>query len=1601
MRPHLALPAGLCLMLAFPLTIAADPPTGFRDRLFYLSQVEPYLPNKDFPKLTTPQWVGEPGVEAVVVLAIDDMHEPGRYETYLRPILNRLKAIDGRAPVSIMTNTVKPDDPRLQAWLKEGLSFEVHTISHPCPLLQKGDFAKAAKDYHDCVDLINKIPGNKPVAFRMPCCDSINSPSPRFYAEIFNKVSPGGHFLTIDSSVFTLFTPDDPSLPRELVFDPDGRERFRKYLPFRSFVNTIENYPYPYVIGGLCWEFPCIVPSDWEGQNIHKPANPQTLVDMKAALDLVVLKQGVFNLVFHPYGWIKPEQVVELIDHAVKKHGKKVKFLNFREAQERLNKNLLKGTSLRQSNGKEGDVELRDLNRDGFMDVLGDPVRIWQKDQSAWKEKRLPAASEMIARRRYTYKTLFAQGMVFVDLDEDGHRDQVVSNDIIYEVSLFDPATKGWTRKVMSGLAGDRGALPKITTHGTNNGFFVHGRSLWWQNENTDKLPDHVDRRSFDDLLKNVPRMAKPPRAALRSLQTAPGFKAELMACEPLVKDPIAFEWGADGKLWVVEMGDYPLGTDGKGKPGGVVRFLEDTNGDGVYDKQTTFLDGLPFPTGIIPWRKGVIVACAPDIFYAEDRDGDGQADVREVLFTGFGEGNQQHRINGFDLGLDGWIYGANGDSGGNVRSLKTGKTVNIRGRDFRFQPDTGVFETESGQTQYGRHRDDWGNWFGNSNPTWGWHYVLAESDVRRNPDYAPPDPRQQLEPDTRLHPASRTLARFNDPEAANHVTSANSPTPYRDDLFGPHFAKSLFVSEPVHNLVHRMQLEPDGATYRGVRAPGEADREFLASADNWCRPTQLKTGPDGALWVADMYRAVIEHPEWIPADIQKQLDLRAGSEEGRIYRVYPVHLKPRPIPRLDQLDTMGMVAALDSANGWQRDTVQRLLMHKNDPASIEPLRTLARTTTHPKTRVQAVWLLSILGGLDEATALAALGDAHPQVRRNVLKAAEGMLKDHPRLADAALKLVDDPDPHVRQQLALSLGNWTDPRAGHALARLVRRDPHDRWIRAGVLSSALPHVGVLLVELFRAGGEPPPREIVEPLVALAGSTLDRSAIDAVIRTIAQPVAKGRGYAPWQFAAAQALLDASAKAKQPIALATEPALGKLVDAARKLCQDDSTGERERITAVNLVRFAATGESKDRDLLVDLLNPRVPIAVQQAAVNALVRLNTADVKDHLLRGWKTFSPAVRTAIVEGLLSRPAWTASLLAAIEGKRISAAEIGPTERSRLLTHRDLDTRRRAQAIFADQARSRQKVLDAYRPALGMKGDPSAGIAVFKRVCSSCHRLKEVGTDVGPNLGALNEKNPETLSIAILDPNRAFEARYGNFTVGTTDGRVLTGLIASETASAVTLRRQEGKEDVVLRKDIEELAASGQSLMPEGLEKDLTTRDLADLIAFLEGAGPPPKTLPGNHPQRVKPGGDGRIILSAADAEIYGDSLIFEAKYGNLGYWTSVNDRAGWTCELARPGRYAVWLDWACAHDSAGNVLEINLGAQQIHYAIVGTATWDDYALKMIGNLDLAAGVNRIEVRPAAPPRNALLDLRRIELRPARPLKSASTSTPGEAKGGK
>ncbi|MHC4180972.1 MAG: polysaccharide deacetylase family protein, partial [Planctomycetota bacterium] len=398
----------VCSLLAL-LTLSSVAAAGAGNRLAYLDEFcDPYYAGLDTARLVTPQWVGEPGVEAVIVLATDDLRDPARHEGYLRPILDRLKEIDDRAAVSLMANRTDPKHPQLQKWLAEGASLEAHTWDHPCPLLQGGKLAIAKRTYDRSVDLMASIANNRPVAYRMPCCDSMSSVSPRFFTEIFNRTTPRGNFVSLDSSVFMVFTAADAGLPRRLVVEADGRDhtsptnlrsvpaRFRKYVPTdRVMANLIENYPYPYVIGRLCWEIPVLMPSDWDAQHLNKVCSPTTVRDLKAAVDALVVKQGVLSVCFHPYGWIRNDQIVEVIDHAVAKHGKKLKFLTFREVYDRLTKHLLAGQPLRAAGGQDNGVRVLDVDNDGYMDVvIGNrqtrKTRIWSPETGQWTTGPFP-----------------------------------------------------------------------------------------------------------------------------------------------------------------------------------------------------------------------------------------------------------------------------------------------------------------------------------------------------------------------------------------------------------------------------------------------------------------------------------------------------------------------------------------------------------------------------------------------------------------------------------------------------------------------------------------------------------------------------------------------------------------------------------------------------------------------------------------------------------------------------------------------------------------------------------------------------------------------------------------------------------------------------------------------------------------------------------------------------------------------------------------------------------------------------------------------------------------------------------------------------------
>lgn len=1090
----------------------------------------------------------------------------------------------------------------------------------------------------------------------------------------------------------------------------------------------------------------------------------------------------------------------------------------------------------------------------------------------------------------------------------------------------------------------------------------------------------------------NIPALS--PQESLAKIRTKPGLKVELVAAEPLIESPVAVDFGPDGRLWVCEMFDYPAGLDGKYKPGGRIKVLEDRDHDGKYDTATVFLDGLPFPTGVTCWRKGVLISAAPQIIYAEDADGDGKADVRKILYEGFATENYQARVNGLAYASDGWVYGANGLIGGKIHGRADGRDVEIGGRDFRFKPDLGVFEPASGLTQQGRVHDDWGNQFGGSNSVLIQHYPLPDHYVRRNPRASSPPPAVTPKGDVdqaKLYPDSRTLTRFNEPQNANRVTSACSPLVHRDPLLGDEYQGNAFVCEPVHNLVRRMVLTPQGATFAGRRASDEQDHEFLASTDSWFRPVQVRTGPDGALWVVDMYRFIIEHPRWISPDRLAKLDVRAGADKGRIYRVVPEQGSIRPVVALETLGTPALAAAIETPNGTVRDTVQRLLDHRQDHSAKAVLTRIARESKIAEARAQAVAALDVTGDLDSDVLIAALSDEKPNVRREAVRIAESRLTQDPAIGQAVVRLASDPDVRVRYQTALSLGEWPATEAGQALASIAVRDGADSWLRAAVLTSATPHAHIVLERLIaEAGPAGPPSSFVGPLIATLARSQDREAVAkalAVVASSSEPEPTR-----WRLSAAADLLDSAKEA----ALAADPRVLPLIASARKKAVDAKAPAADRIASLRLLGRNLADRDSDRSVIADRLDPVEPAEVQTAALQALARLADAASDDAIILRWNRLGPGARSAAIDALVARDVSAASLLTAVESGRIPPSQIGAQHRERLLKSGPEAQRKRAEAAFGSLAIGpRADVLARYESAKSNPGDPVRGKGVFQRACSVCHKLEGVGVEVGPDLGALTDLSPDALLTAILDPNREIDARYVSYNAALKDGRTVSGLIASETASSLTLKRQEGALDVVLRDDIEEISSSGRSLMPEGLENDLKPEEIADVIAYLGKGASRPKVQDGNRPQVVKAGPGGVVRLTAATAEIYGPSLVFETEHANLGYWHSPADYAAWTVEVDHGSMFDVSLEWACDDASAGNTYLLNLGRKSFRGAVSATGGWSNYRKASVTNEVFHKAVHRVEIRPDGPIRGALADLRAIILTPAE-AGDAGPETPAE-----
>jgi putative membrane-bound dehydrogenase-like protein len=967
------------------------------------------------------------------------------------------------------------------------------------------------------------------------------------------------------------------------------------------------------------------------------------------------------------------------------------------------------------------------------------------------------------------------------------------------------------------------------------------------------------------------------PDQALETFQLHEGFKIELLAAEPMVADPVALDVDCNGRMFVVEMPGYPLDT----RPTGRVKLLEDTDGDGRPDKSTVFADGIVLPTGVMCWKKGILVTAAPDVLYFEDTDGDRRADVRRVVLTGFPFTNPQHKVNTPVYGLDNWIYLANepaipavvfkefADPGGDIEFPdQPGVRLKTRGRNIRFRPDEHRLEALSGASQFGHTFDEWGRHFTVNNSNHARHEVIAAAPLERNPNLLA---RSAMQDASDHGNAAKVFSITRHPEHqlltnAGEFTSACSLTMYLGGSF-PGYEHVSFVAEPAHNLIHADRWAPSRSTFRASRLL--ESKEFLASTDSWFRPVAFYVAPDGSLLVIDYYRRVIEHPEWMSEQVYRSQAIHDGQGMGRIYRIAPTALRSTRAPiRLDQAPPEELVRNLANSNAWWRRTAQRLLVDRKDEAAGSLLVRLFSESSSAVARVHALWTLEGLGRLPDAVLERALEDPEPGVRENAVRLAEARLSGNPVLLHKVLAMGRDAAPRVRFQVLCALGELDSPEARAARHDLLFEDIEDPWMQVAALSaragdfvklfdSAVTRLAGRSVEsapdLFRrlgsiigSGRNPDELRHVVQAVARAAPAAPAAWNAATLEGIAAGLGRDRNAAKEARLPRELLLDlaSGAGSESPLRRAaldcldvagappSSPKTTALLERMAGTAADPLADPSRRVDALRLLSVAAPGARAD--MIRGLIDPRQPEEVQAAAVEALGRVREASTAPFLLERLKVMTPRVRSAAVTVLLRQPEGAGRMLAALESGGVQPWMLEWRHKLALVMNRDPAVRTRAQTLLEKNSESRSAMLDRYRAALDLKGSAAEGARVFEKTCTRCHSPRGSGGRFGPDLATVRDHSAYELLADIVMPSRALAQGYETYLVELADGTSLTGIIASQTPNAVTLHEEDGKEHVVSRADIRQMTASRVSAMPEQLEKEITVQRMADLIAFLK-----------------------------------------------------------------------------------------------------------------------------------------------------------------------
>lgn len=1006
-------------------------------------------------------------------------------------------------------------------------------------------------------------------------------------------------------------------------------------------------------------------------------------------------------------------------------------------------------------------------------------------------------------------------------------------------------------------------------------------------------IPYYPPGRRWGTMGEPIKKMQAPldPAESVKHMVVPVGFEPRLFAAEPDIGKPICLAWDERGRLWIAETVDYPNEIKPAGEGRDRIRICEDTDGDGRADKFTVFAEKLSIPTSLTFSRGGVIVNQAPDTLYLKDTDGDDVADERSVLFTGWGTADTHAGPSNLHYGLDNWVYGMVGYSG--FQGTVGDERHSFRTGFYRFRPDGSKLEflRNTNNNSWGVGFSEEGVLFGstaNGNPSEylpipnryyeavrGWSSSVLTGIAESN----------------RFDPITDKVRQVDNhggfTAGAGHAlyTARNYPAEY--------WNKTAFVAEPTGHLVATFVIHPEGAGFRSRNS-----WNLVASDDEWTSPIAAEVGPDGNVWFIDWYNFIVQHNP-TPAGFKTgkgnayETELR-DKKHGRIYRLVYTGAAPaqpgageaakRPaVQSLKQATPGQLVEALKSDNMFWRLHAQRLLVERGKKDIVPALLELVNDPAADEiglngAAIHALWTLQGIGALDgsNAAAMTAVAQAcrHKSagVRRNAVQVLP--LEDPANRTLVESRLDPREEPQVRLAALLALADAA-PSAGSAarvLDCLVQNlATKDRWIADAATAAAARSSLPFLIEASRRSARQLGDAALREPISLVAGHFARSGAGEQAVPLLEALAAGQ---PAVAEAVIAGLDRGWPKDKPVALgqAGEAALVKLFESSapaarsrlvalstrwgsRRLGQfateiaesllaqieDDKQTDPARIAAAGQLIDFRKNDAETAARLLKLVSPRTSPELARGFIEAVGRSEAPAVGQAIIENLAALSPAVRGVALRVLLARADWTAALIDAVDKGQVAFSDLSLDQRQGLAAHPDKKIAERARQLLAKGGGlpdpDRQKVVDGLLPHLAKSGDAALGKEIFKKHCTKCHVHSGEGARIGPDLTGMAVHPKEELLIHIIDPSRSVEGNFRIYSVVTTDGRVINGLLASESKTAIELFDAEGKKHAIQRDDVDELIASTKSLMPEGFEKQMSADELVNLLEFLTQRG--------------------------------------------------------------------------------------------------------------------------------------------------------------------